>query len=332
MSQKRLLKWWLGRSMNKNKPRFQHKDKDFNRIREFPVTKQCELLEFLFEVLKGQSRNSVKSVLTSKRVSIDGAPITQFDFKLYPGDTVIISNNPIRKKTRSNLPIIYEDNEIIVINKPSGLLSIASDKEKSSTAYRMLSDYVQQKDKYNRIFVVHRLDEDTSGVLMVAKNPDIQKALQDNWNDIVTKRGYYAIVEGQMPNKEGTVKSYLKKNAQNLMYSSKDKNGQFSITHYKVMKANDKYSLLDVNIDTGRKNQIRVHMGDLGHNVIGDDKYGNPSNPLKRLGLHAYCLEFKHPISGKKMTFTAPIPKEFEALMSENNVQYKLGNNRKAKN
>ena len=317
--------------MNKNKPRFQHKDRDFNKIREFPVTKKCELLEFLFEVLKGQSRNSVKSILSSKRVSIDGAPVTQFDFKLYPGDTVIISNNPIRKKTRSNLPILYEDNEIIVINKPSGLLSIASDKEKSSTAYRMLSDYVQQKDKHNRIFVVHRLDEDTSGVLMVAKNPEIQKALQDNWNDIVTKRGYYAIVEGQMPNKEGTVKSYLKKNAQNLMYSSKDKNGQFSITHYKVMKENDKYSLLDVNIDTGRKNQIRVHMGDLGHYVVGDDKYGSPSNPLKRLGLHAYCLEYKHPMTGKIMKFTAPMPKEFESLMSGNIVQYKATNKGKGK-
>ena len=301
--------------MNKNKkrmPRAVHRDN--NRFREFSVTKQSTLLEFLFETLKGQSRNSIKSILSSKRVSIDGAPITQFDFKLYPGDTIIISNNPIHKKTRSNLPIIYEDDEIIVINKPSGLLSIASDKEKSSTAYRMLSDYVQQKDKHNRIFVVHRLDEDTSGVLMVAKNRDIQTALQDNWNDIVTKRGYYAIVEGQMKEKQGTVKSYLKKNAQNLMYSSKDKNGQYSITHYKVMKENEKYSLLDVNIDTGRKNQIRVHMGDLGHNVIGDDKYGNPSNPLKRLGLHAYCLELKHPLTGKKMKFTAPMPKEFETL------------------
>ena len=331
MSLKHSRKWWLERSMNKNKPRFQHKDKDFNRIREFPVNKPCELLDFLFEVLKGQSRNSVKSVLSSKRVSIDGAPVTQFDFKLYPGDTVIISNNPIRKKTRSNLPIIYEDNDIIIINKPSGLLSIASDKEKSSTAYRMLSDYVQQKDKHNRIFVVHRLDEDTSGVLMVAKNPDIQKALQDNWNDIVTKRGYYAIVEGQMPNNEGTIKSYLKKNAQNLMYSSKDKNGQFSITHYKVMKTNEKYSLLDVNIDTGRKNQIRVHLGDLGHNVIGDDKYGNPSNPIKRLGLHAYELDLKNPLSGKMMKFVAPMPKEFEALMGDNNVQYKATNVRKGK-
>ena len=300
--------------MNKNKPRFPNKKKSTSSFREYPVNKECTLLEFLFEVLKGQSRNSVKSILSSKRVSVNGAPTSQFDFKLYPEDVVIISNNPIHKKTRSNLPIIYEDDEIIVINKPSGLLSIASDKEKCSTAYRMLSDYVQQKDKHNRVFVVHRLDEDTSGVLMVAKNPNIQKALQDNWNDIVSKRGYYAIVEGQMEQKTGTITSYLKKNAQNLMYSSKDKNGQYSVTHYRVMKENDKYSLLDVNIDSGRKNQIRVHMGDLGHNVIGDDKYGNPSNPLKRLGLHAYCLELTHPITKKKMKFTSPMPKEFETL------------------
>ena len=301
--------------MNKNKPRIEHHSKDYKNIKEYPVKKECELLEFLFETFPSQSRNSVKSLLSSRRVSVDGAPITQFNFKLFPGDTIIISNTAIRRKTRSNLPIIYEDDEFIVINKPSGLLSIASDKEKGSTAYRMLSDYVQQKDKHNRIFVVHRLDEDTSGVLMVAKNPNIQQLLQDNWNDIVTKRGYYAIVEGIMENKQGTVKSYLRKNAQNLMYSVKSpKDSQLAITHYKVMQESEKYSLLDVNIDTGRKNQIRVHMGDLGHHVIGDDKYGEPANPLKRLGLHAYCLEFTHPVKKKKMRFEAPMPKEFKTL------------------
>jgi len=301
--------------MNKNKKRFETKNKDYKNIKEYKVNKPCELLEFLLETFKDQSRNSVKSLLSSHRVSIDGAPVSQFNFKLYPGDTVIISKDPIHKKTRSNLPILYEDDEIIVINKPSGLLSIASDKEKSSTAYRMLSDYVQQKDKHNRIFVVHRLDEDTSGVLMVAKNPNIQQALQDNWNDIVTKRGYYAITDGLFDAKSGTIKSYLKKNAQNLMYSSKKEgDGQLAVTHYKVIAETDKYSLLDVNIDSGRKNQIRVHLGDKGHNVIGDDKYGNPSNPIKRLGLHAYCLELKHPITNKKMRFVTPIPKEFNIL------------------
>ena len=301
--------------MNKNKKRFEHHSKDYTGIREFPVNKSCELLAFLLETLKGQSRNSVKSLLTNHRVSVDGAPISQYNFQLSKGDVVIISKTPIHKKTRSNLPIIFENEEFIVINKPSGLLSIASDKEKGSTAYRMLMDYVQQKDKHNRIYVVHRLDEDTSGVLMVAKNEKIRDLLQDKWNDLVSKRGYYAIVEGQLKEKSGTIKSYLKKNSQNMMYSSKKAgDGQLAITHYRVMNETEKYSLLDVNIDSGRKNQIRVHLGDLGHHVIGDDKYGNPSNPIKRLGLHAYELVLEHPVTHKVMRFTAPIPKEFLTL------------------
>ena len=301
--------------MNKNKQRFEHRSKDYTGLRQYPVNKSCELLEFLLETLKGQSRNSVKSLLTNHHVSVDGAPISQYNFKLAKGDVVIISKTPIHKKTRSNLPIIFENEEFIVINKPSGLLSIASDKEKGSTAYRMLTDYVQQKDKHNRIYVVHRLDEDTSGVLMVAKNEKIRDLLQEKWNDLVSKRGYFAIVEGQMKEKQGTVKSYLKKNSQNMMYSSKKAgDGQLAITHYKVLAETDKYSLLDVNIDSGRKNQIRVHLGDLGHHVIGDDKYGNPSNPIKRLGLHAYELDLEHPVTHKQMKFKAPMPKEFLSL------------------
>ena len=142
--------------MNKNKARTPHISKDYKNIREFEVKQECELLEFLFLTLKDQSRNSVKSLLSSHKIAVDGAPISQFNFKLFPGDVVIISKTPIHKKTRSNLPIIFENDEMIVINKPSGLLSIASDKEKGSTAYRMLTEYVQQKDKHNRIFVVHR--------------------------------------------------------------------------------------------------------------------------------------------------------------------------------
>lgn len=305
--------------MNKNKQRITHHSKDYTGLREFPVNKDIELLDFLFEVLKGQSRNSVKSILSNHRVSVDGAPITQFNFKLTKGDIVIISKTPIRKRTRSNLPIIFENDEMIVINKPSGLLSIASDKEKGSTAYRMLTDYVQQKDKHNRIYVVHRLDEDTSGVLMVVKNQKLQQALQDKWNDLVKSRGYYAIVDGVLTKKSDTIKSYLKKNSQNMMYSSKKAgDGQFSITHYKVMKEKDNYSLLDVHIDSGRKNQIRVHLGDIGHNVVGDDKYGNPTNPINRLGLHAYELQITHPFTGKLLKFNAPIPKEFLSLFDNN--------------
>ena len=301
--------------MNKNKKRFENRSKDYSGSREFKVNKECELLEFLLETLKGQSRNSVKSLLSNHRVSIDGAPISQFNFKLCKGDTVIISKTPVRQKARSNLPIIFENEEMLVINKPSGLLSIASDKEKGSTAYRIVTDYVQQKDKHNRIYVVHRIDEDTSGVLMFVKNQKLQEALQDKWNDLVSLRGYYAIVDGILKEKSGTITSFLKKNAQNMMYSSKKKgDGQYAVTHYKVIAEEGNYSLLDVHIDSGRKNQIRVHLGDIGHHIIGDDKYGNPTNPIKRLGLHAYELDLKHPLTGKQLKFKAPTPKEFFTL------------------
>ena len=310
--------------MNKNKARDTRPSKDYKNLKQYVVKEPCELLEFLLLTFKDQSRNSVKSLLGSHRVSIDGAPVTQFNFKLYPGDTVIISSSPIRKKTRSNLPIIYEDNDLIVINKPSKLLSVPSDNEKGSTAFRMVNDYLQQKDKHNRAFIVHRLDEDTSGVLMFAKNEKMAKALTDgdNWNKLTKKRGYYAIIEGKLDKKEGTITSFLKKNAQNLMYSSRKKgDGQYAVTHYKIIKESALYSLADVNIDTGRKNQIRVHFGDLGHNIIGDDKYGEPSNPLKRLGLHAYELDIINPLSGKLMKFKAPTPKEFSSLFEGKNVK-----------
>ena len=306
--------------MNRNKARDTRPSKDYKNLKQFVVKQQCELLEFLLMTFKDQSRNSVKSLLGSHRVSIDGAPVTQFNFKLYPGDTVIISSNPIRKKTRSNLPIIFEDNDLIVINKPSKLLSVPSDNEKGSTAFRMVNDYLQQKDKHNRAFIVHRLDEDTSGVLMFAKNDKMARALTDcdNWNNLVKKRGYYAIVEGTLDKKEGTIRSYLKKNSQNMMYSSKKKgDGQLAITNYKIIEENGQYSLADVDIKTGRKNQIRVHFGDLGHFILGDDKYGEPSNPIKRLGLHAYELDIIHPFNNKLLKFKAPMPKEFLSLFKK---------------
>lgn len=303
--------------MNKNdkKKDIKRGKVDPNSIKEFKVKEECELLSFLIEKYPHLSRNNVKSLLSNHQVAIDGAPVSQFNFKLAKDDVVIVSKRRIAKKERKNLPIIYEDDELIVINKPSGLLSVASDNEKGRTAYRMVTDYVQQKDKHNRIYVVHRLDEDTSGVLLFAKNPKIWKELQNNWSEIVRTRGYYAVVEGQMEKSEDTFIDYLKENSLNLMYVSQDKkNGKKCITHYKVMKCNKKYSLLNVKIDTGRKNQIRVQLGHRGHYVIGDDKYGEPSNPINRLGLHAYELSLVHPINKKILKFTCPIPADFNKL------------------
>lgn len=281
-------------------------------IKEYKVKESKELLGYLIINL-GFSRNNAKSLLSHHLVAINGAPISQFNFMLSKDDDLIISKKPIKRKERSNLPIIFENDDIIVINKPYGLLSVASDKEKSSTAYRMVMDYLQEKDRKARIYVVHRLDKETSGVLMFAKNEKVKEALQEKWNDIVLKRGYYAVVEGVMAKKEDHIVNYLNMNSLNLMYiSSKfDKKAQKCVTNYKVIKENKKYSLLDVNIETGRKNQIRVTLGSLNHYVLGDDKYGNPENPLNRLCLHAYNLTFINPFDNKKYDFTAPMPKEF---------------------
>lgn len=289
---------------------------DPNSIKEFKVKEQVELLAFLLEKYPSLSRNNVKNILSNHQVAVNGAPVSQYNLLLAKEDVVIVSKRRISKKERHDLPIIYEDNELIVINKPSGLLTIPSDREKGRTAYRMVNDYVQQKDKHNRVFVVHRLDEDTSGVLVFAKNPKIMSVLKNNWSDIVRSRGYYAVVEGKMPKKEDTLIDYLAENSLNLMYVTPNhKVGKKCVTHYKVINSNDHYSLLKVNIDSGRKNQIRVQLGHIGHYVVGDDKYGEPSDPLKRLGLHAFELEFVHPITKKIMKFNAPIPKEFSKII-----------------
>ena len=285
-------------------------------IKEYKVKRESELLTYLIEELKF-SRNNAKGLLSHHLIAIDGAPVSQFNFMIYPGDSLIISKNPIKKKEREKLPIIYEDDYIIALNKPFGLLSVASDKEKAITAYRLVMDYVQDKDRKNRIFVVHRLDKETSGVLIFAKSDELKEAFQNSWNDLVSKRGYYAIVEGNLTRKEDTITNYLKMNSLNLMYiaSSKDPKAQKCITKYNVLKENKKYSLLDVNIFTGRKNQIRVTLGSLGHFVLGDDKYGEPANPINRLCLHAYELDIKNPLTGKVYKLKAPIPDDFNLLM-----------------
>ena len=312
--------------MNKNdKKKDIRKGKvDPNSIKEFKVKEECELLPFLISKYPHLSRNAVKSLLSNHQVAVDGAPVSQFNLKLAKEDVVIVSKNRISKKTRRDLPIIFENDEFVVIDKPSGLLSVASDTEKARTAYRMVSDYIQQKDKHSRIFVVHRLDEDTSGVLLFAKNPKIRDILQDNWSEIVKSRRYYAVVEGVMEKKEDRLINYLKENSLNLMYvtkNTKDKDAKKCITNYKVIDSNDKYSLLDINIETGRKNQIRVQLGNLGHYVLGDDKYGEPENPIKRLALHAYELSFIHPVSGKLMIFSTKMPESFINLVYSGSKQ-----------
>lgn len=288
-------------------------------IKEYKVEENMRLIDFLLLTLKSKSRNNIKSLLSNKQVLVDGNPVSQFDFEVVKGDIVMISKHRMRAShNQSKLKIIYEDDEFLAINKPSGLLSVATDKEKTVTAYRLATDYVRVNDPKNRLFVCHRIDKDTSGVLLFAKNNEIRTALQDDWNLLVKRREYIAVVEGKMEKSEGSRTSWLLETKTNLMYSSSKKgDGLKATTHYKVLKENDDFSLLQVLIDTGRKNQIRVHMKELGHMIVGDDKYKSEENPLKRLGLHAKNLTFIHPFTKKEISLTANTPDEFDNLFAK---------------
>jgi 23S rRNA pseudouridine1911/1915/1917 synthase len=212
--------------------------------------------------------------------------------------------------------VIYEDDDFIAVNKPVGLLSVESDKE-TECAYGYVLDMMQERDKNARPFILHRIDKETSGVLVFAKNLKIHSMMKMHWNEQVSTREYYAVVEGVPEKSEDTITSYLKENTNNMVYSTKDPTGQKAITHYEVVKENTQFALLRVRIDTGRKNQIRVQMADLGHPVAGDLKYGNGYNPIHRLALHAYRLNFIHPKTHENMVFETPIPLEFTKVFNE---------------
>lgn len=278
----------------------------------FTVKEDGELLTFLLAAMPKLSRNSVKHLLKNKEVLVDGRHVTQFNQRLSPGQNVSVRSE--RNSGGKPSFIIYEDDEIIAIDKPAGLLSIATDNEKANTAYHMLTEYVKPR----RIFIVHRLDKDTSGVLIFAKSEEVKHNLQDNWEKIILTRGYAAIVAGKPESPRGVIKSYLLETKTHLMYSSKTPgDGQEAITEYRVLKTSKAFSLLDIRLLTGRKNQIRVHMKELGFPIIGDKKYGATLNPLGRLALHAHLLEFTHPTTGKLMRFESPVPPEFTRMFSQ---------------
>ncbi len=276
----------------------------------FIVQTETTLLPFLLEHVKGISRNSVKNLLTRRQVMVEGQVITRHDHVLKPATKVEVLAAGSKAPA---FPILYEDDQIVVIDKPAGLLSVATEKEKNKTAYRMVSDYL--KGKGGRVFILHRLDKDTSGVLMFAKSEAVKRAYQDNWDKLVKQRTYLALVEGTPKESDGTVHSYLKETETHLVYSVDfpGGNAKEAITHYHLLAQKGALSLLEVSLETGRKNQIRVHMKDLGHPVTGDKKYGSTVNALGRLGLHAHILRVTNPFTKKEMTFTAPAPKGFRA-------------------
>lgn len=283
---------------------------------EYTVQDEMELLPFLLKMMSKSSRNSVKSILTRGQVTTDGKVITQHNHLLQVGQKVaILKNQAALKETKLiGVAILHEDDDIIVVNKEASLLTMASKNEKEMTAYRQVTDYVKKTNPRNRIFIVHRLDKDTSGVLLFAKNEKVKESLQSKWNIVVKERVYMALVEGTVKKKEGTISSWLKESKTFKVYSSpSDNGGQHAVTHYKKIQSSKQFSLLEVRLETGRKNQIRVHMEELGHPVVGDKKYGSTLNPIKRLGLHAAALAFIHPQTGQLVRYEAEVPRSFFA-------------------
>ncbi len=282
----------------------------------YTVAQPTTLLPFLLSSVKGKSRNNVKSLLSRRLVAVDGVPASRFDTPLAPGQQVAILPSSAPRADALPFPILYEDEHLIVVNKPAKLLSVATDKEKARTAYHMVTDYVKARRVGDRIFVLHRLDRDTSGVLMFARDPETKELFQSHWNEMVTRRGYLAVVEGTPRPDRDTIRSFLVETDTHLSFSgAPGKGAKEAITSYQVVKTGGGYALLDINIETGRKNQIRVHMKELGHPVAGDKQYGARTNPIGRLCLHANELSFTHPVTGEQITFKAKMPRDFNRVL-----------------
>ena len=279
---------------------------------KFNVSEPTQLMDFLIKKLDGISRNKAKRMLANKVVSVNGQRTTQFDFTLEPGMIVEIGK-PTAKERFHNpwLSIVYEDKYLLVIDKKEGLLTNSPTKEKD-TAQGILNDYFIYTQQRCRAHTIHRLDRDTSGLMLFAKSKEMALMFEEDWKNTVYDRRYVAVVSGNMEKKEGMVESWLKDNKAFITYSSPtDNGGKFAQTYYRTLYSNPRYSLVELQLETGRKNQIRVHMADIGHPVVGDPKYGNGDNSLGRLCLHAYKLCFHHPIKKQDMEFETPFPKVF---------------------
>lgn len=277
---------------------------------KFVINDEKELYSFLRDSLTNMSKNNIKSLLKNGSIYVNGSSITKHDYLLKCGD--VVSTFKSIKDDNFSLKIIYEDDNIIVIDKPTKILTISSKNEKEDTLYRKVSDYLKKQNR--KVFVIHRLDFDTSGVIMFAKNQKIQKLYQDSWNDLAKEREYTAVVEG-ITDGEGHIESYLKQTKTLFVYSSKNNDGYFSITDYRRISYNKKYSLLKIFISTGRRNQIRCHMYDIGHPIAGDTRYKSRTNPLNRLCLHASRLEIINPLNNELMVFESNVPDEFIKLI-----------------
>lgn len=290
-------------------------NKNINEYAHYQVEQDDTLLNFLLNNVK-ESRSKIKATLQGRGIKVDGKTVTQFDYPVKAGTKIDVSKtkrNNDKLKSRY-LKIVYEDQWLVVIEKNIGILSMAAG-HKSLNVKAVLDDYFKKTRQRCTAHVVHRLDRDTSGLMIYAKDMETEQILEHNWHDIVFDRRYVAVVSGEMEQDEGTIENWLKDNKAYVTYSSPvDNGGKYAITHYRVLDRTTEHSLVEYKLETGRKNQIRVHSADMGHPVCGDIKYGNGDDPIHRLCLHAYMLCFYHPHTGEPMEFQTMIPAAFRHI------------------
>jgi 23S rRNA pseudouridine1911/1915/1917 synthase len=293
--------------------------KSAEKFTVFLSKEEMGLLDFVMKKLDGISRSKAKTILSSGGVMVDHKVQTRFDFNVLPDMVVEISKHPehSRKLESQYFSVIYEDDDIIVVNKEAGVLSVGVGAN-SLNMKDLLDRYFVDTRQRCTAHVVHRLDCRTSGLMVYAKSVDVQQAMENNWQDIILDRRYVAVVSGAMNRPSGHIESWLKDTPRMVIISSRtDNGGKFASTDWKLLDSNDRYSLIELKLHTGRKNQIRVHMHDLHHPVVGDFKYGSVEDPLGRLGLHAFRLAFRHPVTGEPLKFETPFPQAFTFLMNK---------------
>lgn len=278
------------------------------------VKENAPLLEYLINNVS-ESRSKLKATLQGRGIAVNGRMVTQFDYQLKAGDKIIISRHKKQNQFKSRyVKIVYEDRWLVVVEKNIGILSMAAG-HSSLNVKSVLDDYFLKSRQKCRAHVVHRLDRDTSGLMVYAKDIETEQILEHNWHQIVYDRRYVAVVSGEIEQDNGTIANWLKDNKAYITYSSPtDNGGKYAVTHFQVLNRTTEHSLVEYKLETGRKNQIRVHSADMGHSVCGDVKYGNGDDPLHRLCLHAYMLCFTHPVTGEPMEFSTPIPTAFRSL------------------
>jgi 23S rRNA pseudouridine1911/1915/1917 synthase len=280
------------------------------------VTETHTLLPYLLGWLEGRSKTSVKALLRHGQVCVNGTPATHFSTPLNPGDEVLINHEKGHVAFHHpQLKIVWEDDDLIVVNKKDGLLSVSDSPSQERTAYFLLTQHVKKIDPRNGIFILHRLDKGTSGLMMFARNRNIREYLRANWHETVTRRSYIALIEGVPEKSSDTLVNWLAENSRMKVFCTDPRHGKEAVSHYRVLKSNATYSLLELDLETGRKNQIRAQMEYIGHPVAGDPKYGARTDPAGRLMLHARRLCFRHPATGEEMRFETPVPRQFSHLV-----------------